>query len=869
MNDEQRLAKQLDREDASQDAGLDKFKKSEANNNKINNASSNTFGLSMIKARHEQVINNIEILTAQHLGSKSSERRQALECCTIQDMNNKSHELMKVDVWALIGFRTVIDNLFNPNRQTHTEMGKHGGDKRYIAKKDQSELELHIGKLINNQMSLELVKQTFPNWFRVHDKFAKRPFDGAVRSTPAYYNKRMVRAINKLAKKLEAKGDNVGAEFLRNRRPWTDTECRVIGELVVYAVLQANADYLKSSWKYVDGKKRYDIVLTGEGQLKAKELQDFVAAFAHEVLPMCIEPNIITNESLGGWFHELLQEPERSHKGEIILSDRHLEFINRQAQVQFEINPFTQQLLHRLMEENKPLGKFDYQMPDNKPSVSTHLGIAAVTDPSDRLQLIKQMSKEDKRQARRDTDKEHHETIKQSMHNVISKKLVNMTEIIAADDYFYIPMKYCFRGRIYSRVPFLSFQGTDVGKYLLRFHQKTPIDDRTEHWLKVGIANAAGQDKQCWDDRIKWFDKNKEMIINVGQMLSTGNFSSAYEFLSSNIVDDPFCLAALANEYVKIFIDKTQDYSQVFVLVDASCSGTSIFNAWRLNKQGAIKTNLVDTPQVNDIYMAVWHEIKRIAPPNAFRASHIKRLEKSKYLRKMMKTTYVPASYASPVGEQLSKLRSFNTEVLKPAGLAFKDDKKKPNTELKILQSLWSEALDNVSSIQTVVNWFKDRTREVLDDGAKEIICTSVNGSKMILRYPKSDLKTVTCIGGGDARSRRKALKVFKDEPFKKKLLSSVTANVTHMTDAAALCEALWNWDVPFVAVHDACGLAPSQKLDDGIKRLKRGLIDATRHNIWNTFRRDNNLPLDHITAGPVIGDLNLDDIMESNYMFS
>ena len=125
--------------------------------------------------------------------------------------------------------------------------------------------------------------------------------------------------------------------------------------------------------------------------------------------------------------------------------------------------------------------------------------------------------------------------------------------------------------------------------YLLRFHKRTTIDDRTAHWLKIGIANAGGCDKQCWDDRLKWFDKNKEQIINVGKMLSTGSFSQAYEFLTQDNIDDPFCLAALANEYVKIFVDQTQTYSQVFVLIDASCSGTSIFNAWRLNKQGALK----------------------------------------------------------------------------------------------------------------------------------------------------------------------------------------------------------------------------------------------------------------------------------------
>jgi len=863
MIDDDLILRQQEREEQSAQAGYQKFKKNEERNKLIGNASNNTFGIAVIRERHELIVEQItEAITKQN-GYRCTQIRDALRSCTRLDKDGNPHELMNIEVWAFLGYQAVIDNVFNTNRSGAKTTGRYGGDRNLVARKNQSELELFVGKLINDQMSLDLIRRTFPNWYRHADKRAQKTEGSSIRSTPRYWKSRMTLAINRFANRLEEKGDIEGAEFLRNRKPWSIDDCRVIGEMVVSAVVTANQDFLKSEWKQ-EGKKRvYDITLTPFGISKANELFEQMAQYSHDVLPMLIEPIPITNDSLGGWLKDMLQQNEYSRKGDIVLSDRHLEFINRQSRCKFEVNPFTHALIKELVRLELPLGKFDYQVPETAVTAAQHLGIAAVSDPSERQRLLDQMDREQRREARRAATDAKTKNIAQSAHNLISMKLLDRAEKLEADEYFYIPMKYCFRGRIYSRVPFISFQGTDTGKYLIRFHEKTPIDERTLHWLKVGISNAAGNDKKCWEKRIQWFDRNIDEIINVGQMMDGGNFHRAYEFLTQDCIDDPFCLAALANEYYKIYVAKTQDYTQVFVLVDASCSGTSIFNAWRRNKHGALKTNLIDTPEPADVYMEVWHEIKRLAPEKSFRASFIKRLEASKLLRKMMKSTYVPASYASPKGEQLAKLKNFNREVLVPANLGFKE------AEMEVLLELWPVALDNVSSIDTVVNWFRERTKEVIKAGATEIVVTSCNGTRMTLKYPKTDLVKTTVLGNTSPNTRRKYLQQVRDETNLKALLSAITANVTHFTDAAALCEALWDFDVPWVGVHDAVGYAPSKTVDEGIERMKRGLITATSHNIWNNFREQNNLPHDHKNAAPVIGDLDLELIMGSNYMFS
>ena len=371
---------------------------------------------------------------------------------------------------------------------------------------------------------------------------------------------------------------------------------------------------------------------------------------------------------------------------------------------------------------------------------------------------------------------------------------------------------------------------------------------------------------------MQWFDKNKDAVIAVGRMMDdNADFSSAYEFLSQDFIDEPFAFAALANEYVKVFVDKTQDYTQCYVCVDASCSGTSIYNGWRRNLNGARLTNLVATDSPADIYMEVWNEIKRIAPPGTFRPEHIKKLEKSKLIRKMMKTTYVPAQYASPKQEQLKNLSNFNKNLEKKK-LEFTDE------ELSKLKELWVIALDEVSSIMTVVKWFQERSREALATN-NEIYYRSSNGSLMTLKYPKTTKKKVrTCgVGSGSYLDKRnpkydqESYSVPTDEVETRKILNSVTANVTHMTDAAALCEALWNWEQsPFIGIHDAAGFPCGKHLDDAVARLKEGFITAVQYDVWNAFRAENNLPLNSQTVGPVIGDLtDWDLVRKSTYLYS
>jgi hypothetical protein len=855
---------QLKREQQSQDAGYKKFLKAEDDNRKHNNGSATSFGLMLKKYMLGPVILNLHYKINAAVGENKKDIAQIL---TRLGLTQKDH-LFSIEEAAFIGIQLALVTALNPNTMpAMKELSRAGGDKKLLVKKTLPELQAQIGKVIHKQIQLKLIQKTFPDFFRKANEHSRRPFkDGATAST-SYWEMNLFRSIRRYADELRKQGLDHQADIIENRKQLSYHEEMVIGSLVLSSVLSVCNQYITITKGNRRGRNTTEIVLTSEGRMKEQEIRSYVASYSHDLLPMLTSPVPVTNDNLGGWLMDSLQQPERSYKGSIHLSEKHLEFINRQARVGFQINPFIHALMEELCERQWELGKFHYQMLEEPIKISAELGYSHL-DPDEQNLGVSRDPRT--KELRRRNTAIHARNAKRLKGGLIAHAIKEKAAKILHDEVFYIPMKYDSRGRIYSRVPFISFQSNDAGRYLIRFSDKTPTDDRTEHWMKVGISNAAGNDKLCWEKRIQWFDKNRDEIINVGRMVSDGDFKRAYDFLTKDRIEDPFCLAALANEYVKVFVDKTHEYTQCFVCVDASCSGTSIFNAWRRNLTGASKTNLVDTDSPADIYTEVWLQIKALASEGTFRADHIKRLEKSKLIRKMMKAAYVPAQYASPTSEQKNTLRRFNRDVLKKARMEFTDE------ELKVLQELWVVALDEVSSISTVVNWFKERSRECLKQDSVIKYITS-NGSIMTLRYPKSKLKKVQVFGYGSAQYKasepcytRQNVAIETDEVDTRKLLNAVTANVTHATDAAALCEALWDWNVPFVAIHDACGLPPSQLLDQGVMRLKEGLITATHYDVWSAFRSANNLPHNATTSGPVIGDLvDWDAVRKSKYLYS
>lgn len=107
---------------------------------------------------------------------------------------------------------------------------------------------------------------------------------------------------------------------------------------------------------------------------------------------------------------------------------------------------------------------------------------------------------------------------------------------------FYFIWQYDKRGRLYSRGYDLNIQGNEYRKASLRFHNKEKLTDRGIYWLKIDMANTFGLDKETFDKRVSFINKNiKSMLSNPDEWIAKADepllFKIALESYQEGVVE--------------------------------------------------------------------------------------------------------------------------------------------------------------------------------------------------------------------------------------------------------------------------------------------------------------------------------------------
>jgi DNA-directed RNA polymerase len=180
-------------------------------------------------------------------------------------------------------------------------------------------------------------------------------------------------------------------------------------------------------------------------------------------------------------------------------------------------------------------------------------------------------------------------------HNSIYWQYFNILQI--ADLYlnytFYLPTFADFRGRIYCFSPYLSYQGNDLARALLLFDEGNnhlTVEGLT--YIKIYFSNLAGQDKESWNDKIKWADNNISKIYskllsdNVNSLSLIRDLKEPFQFIAILLALGKYNLED--REGLKI---KSAIYNPI--LFDASCNGIQHLASMTRDIELAIKTNVL------------------------------------------------------------------------------------------------------------------------------------------------------------------------------------------------------------------------------------------------------------------------------------
>ena len=176
-------------------------------------------------------------------------------------------------------------------------------------------MQNQVGQQIQKQMSYRFIQQAFPAWFRKTEQRSSRSTEGGNRATTQQWEYRMRQALESYANYLYEVGRVEDAELFQKRLPWTYIECTHIGSLVLTCVVEILEHFITEvkTVRSINNKPKTvsEYVLTDYGKQQKEGIRKYMSQFAHDVLPMLIEPLLVTNDNGGGWMADALQKQTR------------------------------------------------------------------------------------------------------------------------------------------------------------------------------------------------------------------------------------------------------------------------------------------------------------------------------------------------------------------------------------------------------------------------------------------------------------------------------------------------------------------------------------------------------------------------------
>lgn len=414
-----------------------------------------------------------------------------------------------------------------------------------------------------------------------------------------------------------------------------------------------------------------------------------------------------------------------------------------------------------------------------------------------------------------------------------------------------------FRGRKYVQTTGISPQGSDMQKALLEFSDgKSITTPEAEMWFKVAGANRWGYDKVSLDDRAKWVDeRDVQLRAFAADPISNSEWMEA---------DAPLQFLAWCMEYNEWRENSTQFKSRLAVGMDGSCNGLQNFSAMLRDSLGGKATNLLPGQLPNDIYQMVAEVTLRLL----LAAEPDEHSYRARWLTHGMNRTLVKRSVMTlPYGSTRYSCAEFIVQDYLRAGKVPAFEKGEYARAANYLSHfVWQAIGEVVVKAREAMDWLQTSAKLLVKGGAEHISWVTPSGFPAIQAYWEQSVHQIHTQLCGGAR-----LKIVKDKdtPDRNRHKNGIAPNFVHSLDASHLTltvnAAVAEGITSLAMIHDDYG-THAEDAPALYRIIRERFVDMyERHDMLQEFSdRHPGLP-----ELPVLGDLDIRQVLDSPYFFS
>jgi len=446
------------------------------------------------------------------------------------------------------------------------------------------------------------------------------------------------------------------------------------------------------------------------------------------------------------------------------------------------------------------------------------------------------------------------------------QKLKTAQDFRHAPEIFF-PHNIDFRGRSYPICSNLNHISNDIGRGLLTFAERKPVDAEGLFWIKVSLANLIGKDKLPFEERVAYIDASRDWILEVAK--NPLHESNRGKWQDAD--DGPWQALAHIFELADAWNSGPGEtiWSSVPVKMDGSCNGMQHYAALGRDTWGARSVNVIPGDRPQDVYDEVLTLVRKKVADHA--ASDGEHQEIAAFLvslnalsRKVVKRNVMTVPYGvtrngarQQVYEQLEKEISDRVPPEKIGRLS------------SYLSTITLKSVDEIfESAMKIKRWFDDVSKVANGLGIPVswispigLACTQpyAKSSAIVLQSTRQSVTFNVKSGVGTDKKAQKA-------GFPPNFIHSIDA--AHMMMVAEECKSN---NMRFVAVHDSFWTHAA----DGARLariISSKFADLHERPLLENFKRDLEVQLgvhaDLIPELPKPGDLDIQVARKSIYMF-